>query len=49
MQRLAYPQDMTGAYLFLASPQAAYINGVCLRVDGGKFCTQNPLWSWEQR
>lgn len=49
MQRLAVPEDMVGTYLFLASNQAAYINGVCIRVDGGKYCTQNPLWSWENK
>jgi meso-butanediol dehydrogenase / (S,S)-butanediol dehydrogenase / diacetyl reductase len=33
--RTATPADMVGAYLFLASDDAAYITGVTLPVDGG--------------
>jgi NAD(P)-dependent dehydrogenase (short-subunit alcohol dehydrogenase family) len=35
LQRLATPADVAGACLFLASPQAAYISGATLVVDGG--------------
>ncbi len=33
--RLGQPRDVAYAYLFLASDEAAYINGVVLSVDGG--------------
>ncbi len=33
--RLATPEDMVGAAIFLASPGAAYVTGHTLRVDGG--------------
>ena len=46
MKRLAYPEDMVGGYLFLASSAAAYIDGFCLEIAGGKFATQNPHYSY---
>jgi 3-oxoacyl-[acyl-carrier protein] reductase len=33
--RLGTPQDVANAYLFLASDDAAFINGAVLHVDGG--------------
>ena len=33
--RVAVPDDITGAIAFLASYDAAFINGVVLPVDGG--------------
>ena len=48
LNRLATPDDMTGAYLFLASDAASYISGITLPVAGAKFCTQNPMWSWNR-
>jgi NAD(P)-dependent dehydrogenase (short-subunit alcohol dehydrogenase family) len=33
--RMGCPEDVANAAVFLASDQAAYINGVCLPVDGG--------------
>jgi len=33
--RAGTPDDIANAYLFLASEQAAYVNGVVLNVDGG--------------
>ncbi|MEO6280699.1 SDR family oxidoreductase [Roseateles sp.] len=35
LRRLAEPEDTAGAVAFLASPQAAYITGQNLRVNGG--------------
>lgn len=35
MGRLAKPEDVANAALFLVSDEASYINGVILQVDGG--------------
>ncbi|RST73037.1 3-oxoacyl-ACP reductase FabG [Siminovitchia acidinfaciens] len=35
LQRLANPEDIANAYLFLASDESDYINGHALHVDGG--------------
>jgi 3-oxoacyl-[acyl-carrier protein] reductase len=35
--RLGAPEDIAGAALFLASPQAAYITGETLHVNGGMY------------
>jgi NAD(P)-dependent dehydrogenase (short-subunit alcohol dehydrogenase family) len=33
--RLATPEDVAGCVLFLCSPEAAYVTGTFLMVDGG--------------
>ncbi len=38
--RLANPDDIAGPALFLATPEAAYITGQCLVVDGGVLIQQ---------
>jgi NAD(P)-dependent dehydrogenase (short-subunit alcohol dehydrogenase family) len=35
LRRMATPDDIAGACLFLASPQAAYVSGTCLTLHGG--------------
>jgi 3-oxoacyl-[acyl-carrier protein] reductase len=36
IRRLALPEDIAYAALFLASDESAYINGVAIPIDGGK-------------
>lgn len=40
LRRMASPEDIASATLFLLSPAASYINGVFLPVDGGWTVTQ---------
>jgi NAD(P)-dependent dehydrogenase (short-subunit alcohol dehydrogenase family) len=35
MKRWGQPHDLVGPVVFLASPQAAFVTGVILPVDGG--------------
>lgn len=47
INRLGKPEDIANAVVFLASDKASYINGVNIEITGGKFCVQNPRYSWE--
>ena len=33
--RVGYPRDVAGTVIFLASPDADYITGTVIRIDGG--------------
>lgn len=35
LKRLGEPKDIAYAYLYLASDEASFVNGICLSVDGG--------------
>jgi 3-oxoacyl-[acyl-carrier protein] reductase len=35
VKRLGMPEDIAYAYLYLASDEASFVNGICLSVDGG--------------
>lgn len=46
--RLGTPEDMAPAIVFLCSGLADYITGTDIAVTGGKFCVQNPMYSWDR-
>jgi len=35
VKRLGQPEEVAALYAFLASDEAAYINGAVIRIDGG--------------
>lgn len=45
LQRLATPQEIANAIVFLASPRASYITATSLDVSGGRAVTLNPRYS----
>lgn len=48
MKRTGVPADIAKTLVFLASDAASYINGVSIEITGGKFCVQNPMYSWNK-
>lgn len=42
-RRIGVPDDIAGAVVYLCSPLASYVNGVCLTVDGGFLVQGTPL------
>ena len=36
MKRIAKPEEIAAAAVFLATPSASYITGISLAVDGGR-------------
>lgn len=46
--RYGRPEDLANALVFVASERASYINGVHIDVTGGKFCVQNPRYSFTE-
>ena len=44
--RYGRPEDLANALVFVSSDRASYINGVHIDVTGGKFCVQNPRFSF---
>lgn len=47
LPRLGKPEDIANCLVFLASDAASYMNGVNIEITGGKFCVQNPRYSWD--
>ncbi len=47
LPRLGTTSDIANTLVFLASDRASYINGVSVEITGGKFCVQNPRYSWD--
>ncbi|RHW31143.1 2,4-dienoyl-CoA reductase [Neobacillus notoginsengisoli] len=41
--RLGRPEEIAELALFLFSPQASYINGDCITIDGGQWLNQHPF------
>jgi 3-oxoacyl-[acyl-carrier protein] reductase len=42
LKRLATPEDIAHAHLFLASDEASYITGQTIVVDGGQILPETP-------
>lgn len=48
LPRLGKPEGLAKVLVFLSSDAASYITGVNVEVTGGKFCVQNPRFSWKK-
>ena len=46
--RYGCPEDLADTLVFVSSDRASYINGVTIEVTGGKFCVQNPRYSFNR-
>lgn len=47
MRRFGTAEDLANVLVFLASERAAYMNGTDVLISGGKFCVQNPQYSYQ--
>lgn len=43
VKRLGQPEEVAALYAFLASDEAAYINGAVIRIDGGLCCNKSMI------
>ena len=46
LNRLGEPEDIADILVLLASDSARYITGNSIEISGGKFCVQNPMYTW---
>lgn len=49
LNRHGLPEDIAPVVVFLASDAAGFINGTGIEASGGKFCVQNPHYSWAKK
>lgn len=46
LRYFAKPEEIASVIVFLASDHASYLSGLSVDITGGKFCVQNPSYSW---
>ena len=49
MNRVGDPDDLAPTLVMLTSDRASYFTGGCVEISGGKFCVQNPHYSWDMK
>lgn len=49
LHRVAIPEEIASAIVFLSSPRASYITATSLEVSGGRSVVLNPSYSYEQK